>query len=461
MEGSGEIEENKLKQFIYLINEIDNDKSYRDILILIRNYNSQNWSDWLEDIMNYGVAFPISEISSDGDVIVDLVDFLRSNKISTHQYEDAIASIIDQFAFLNPNPIFLERLINALISLRGQKTNTTLLKILTSRDNNHMLGKFDNIKSIALLALARSSGIENSIKQSAYNYIRMVGLKELKHDPSFYGNALRFSYLQISVESFFKDLSIIIRKLNDDNPYFEKLVERYVSVIVDKLQEVHFRKISFFYSSFCKWYIKSVLPLNENRLFILISKKITFLINGKPYLDELYKYGSDLSELISYKKDEFIETEYGKCLRFVMNLTQETLNINFSCQDIIKASAFLFEREKESYLAVLPNIIKKHRAYISNFYGFLPYLVEGELASNYNDEVIQAVVDLYDDIIFSPDDSKGNDKNILEKNDTESHLSVTLMNEILAKNTKNFLTLLAEKEHSVYEALERQCCGAY
>ncbi len=417
-----EINNDELVQLAKLVSEIESEKSNNPLQIL-HDFNVEKWSDWLEDILNYNVAYPISQISTEGDVIVDIVDYLRTNNLSVHNYEEAVGIIVNQFSFSNSNSVFLERLINVLISIRGYKTDSILLKILTSRDNNYQKGSFDFLKSIALLALARSSGINDTTQSNAYNYLKMVGLKEMKHDPSFYGNALRFSYLQYSVNHFFEDMDTIIRILDPqvfENQDYQGLNSRYALVILDKLEEVHYRYIGTFYSSFCKWFMEvgssnSKNSLQGNPLFKLISENFMDLINSKTFIEEVHNISSSKITIQKEEKEAFIEDKYAMSLRFLLNFTQERDDLNLSLDETTEVIAFLIDTDKEIAIDFFSDQLRIHREYIGNHCGILPYLAGIKLKDLYNKSIIDKIIDLFDSSMFMPEEAQET-KDVLRRN---------------------------------------------
>ncbi len=443
------ISKKELENLSKLVEEIDNNNSF-NVIDILREFSSQNWRDWLEDIMNYGIAFPVSQITSDGDILTDVIDFLRTHNISVYHYETGVSNFVNQLSISNTNPTFLERLINILIIIKGQKAEFTLTKILTSRDNNFLIGKYDYIKSLALLALARSSALNESTKLKAHNYLIIIGLKEMKHDPSFYANALRLSYLQFSLKSFFKDLEIIIEILNPDrteNHEYATQLDRYVIVLVDILEEVHYRDIATFYSTFCNWYIdcitsKGQYSLIGNKLFEQTSIQITNLINSKTFVKEIFNLYPPPINTNSLKRERFSEYEYAKCLQFILNVTHERLDSNLTIDDILDASAFLIETINEKSIDLLFEKLSIHRIYIGNICGILPYVAKSKLSNSYNELVIQKVIDLFDKILYTKDDDEG------EQDE-----------DLLKSEAKKFFLNFGTNEKSAAEAINKQYAG--
>ena len=77
----------------------------KGIISMIAKYSIIEWQNWITDIFEHGIAFPISKLSSEGDVLVDIIDFMKKSKISVFKYEEALSNRLSKEFYQNENEI--------------------------------------------------------------------------------------------------------------------------------------------------------------------------------------------------------------------------------------------------------------------------------------------------------------------------------------------------------------------
>ena len=396
-------EEELLDQLDKLNTELDSklDKNMEELYEILRKFTSTDWANWLEDILVHGVAYPVSRFSSDGDVLLDMVDYLQKNDIPTIYYEEAISDIIGTIAFSYSNLNFLESLLNSLIALGCKKSIPQLLRILQSGANTHQKGKYDYIKSLALLALARSPKLGKEEKHEIRNYVIMAGLFKMKHDPIFYSSALAFCYSHFSVADFFNMLTNILKVLTSqktENEQSNDLNLRYVSSIIEKIKELYLRRIASFYSSITNWLLVSFSnndskkSLIGNELFTEILVKIGGLFQSQFFKNDAYE--NDLLECN--------ETNYGSSFQFLIYLIREMDLKRFPDQEILRINAFLLKYNGAAAERFLLFNLREHVDYVCKNYGKIIPDAQNELKNDYTVLIIQQLLDIYDESLYQP-----------------------------------------------------------
>lgn len=246
------------------LNDLEKESQTEDVKVILNSYSQNDWENWLTDIIYHGIGYPINSLSPIGDVILDMTDYLRANLISSSNYELAISSYISKTYFENPeNTVLLERLLNTYIALTGFSANEIIIQILTLPNYTFRKGQHNFIKTLALLALSKSSKLtsekqEVDYKKDIINYIALKGIDEMRHDPYFYSTALRFSYLQISSKFFFVFLSLLLSKLESFEDNNLKKTIKYL--LISKIEELYYEKLPTFFSDLLDWIITSSNP---------------------------------------------------------------------------------------------------------------------------------------------------------------------------------------------------------
>jgi hypothetical protein len=443
------LNEQNIKDLMEVSTMIDSNisNSFKNILI---QYSYIEWSNWIEDILNYGIAYPIYNITSNGDDIVEIINYFRTNDISSINYETAVINTIHSFSYDYSNPVNLERLLNALIIIRSNRSEAILVKIVTSRDNNHTFGKNEYIKTRALLALARAAENTDINKEIVFNYICMVGIKEMKHDPAFYGNVLRYCYLQFSIDKFYFVLELLLNELNPISLKVENkslLVAGYSRELVDKLDELHFRDISRFYSTFCSWYISYNLRLIENNddKNTLTTKVIhDFSEHLNIYISSLDLEGHDVKKSFNkqFRYNYLDEILFGKALKYLFDIEFEKRKNIFNVEAGIELTAFLFDQMGTNIFIYLSKTYSEHNYYISERFGIAPYIAESVLSDLYSDDIIWKVQQCYDEAIYLLSDKQVG--SIIKENRNKGNKFD--LNNYFYGRTQDFIQVLNEKE---------------
>lgn len=258
------------------LNDLEKESQIEDVKVILNSYSQNDWENWLTDIIYHGIGYPINSLSPIGDVILDMTDYLRANLISSSNYELAISSYISKTYFENPeNTVLLERLLNTYIALTGFSANEIIIQILTLPNYTFRKGQNNFIKTLALLALSKSSKLtsekqEVDYKKDIINYIALKGIDEMRHDPYFYSTALRFSYLQISSKFFFVFLSLLLSKLESFEDNNLKKTIKYL--LISKIEELYYEKLPTFFSDLLDWIITSSNP--SGRYFKIASNNM-------------------------------------------------------------------------------------------------------------------------------------------------------------------------------------------
>lgn len=378
--------------------------SQDDPVNILKLYNVSAWGDWIDDILNFGFANPISSLTRDGDVLVDIVDYLRDRSISLNNYEEAITILVNQFDVNHSDAIILERLLNVLINIRGKNSTDILIKLVVSRENNFIRGRFHFVKSLALLALAKAVIIDDSKAIETYNYLRMVGLTEMQHDPVFYGNSLRFCYQHLPIEHFFELLTHIFDLLESNevlkgNPNF--LINRHIVVILDKFEELHYQDIGKFYSELFNWLSRILISekYRVNSIFIMAMNSFFDKMFEYPYRHEMFlikqKKQSDI-----FEKKLFHEYEYALLVRVSLAIFTNSRNNILSSYQILHSIAFLAVVQPKK-IQSFKNLLVKNGSYLRSNYDILPYIAFSELRNEFNSETIDIVSDVVSEAFYS------------------------------------------------------------
>lgn len=283
------------------LKDFKKDTQSNEVKDVLLSYSPLEWENWLNDIINHGIGYPISSISPIGDVIVDMPDYLRANQISTSNYELAIGNFISKVFYENPEDILLlERLLNTYIALSGYSSNEILLKILRLPTYTYKKGEHNFLKTLVLLALSKSSKLVSEEKDEIYDYLVLHGINEMIHEPYFYSTALRFCYLQISLKKFFEFLTILLSKF--DKSKDDKLKEIIVPLLRDKIEEIYSEKLQSFYSDLFDWLLCIASP--DSNIGIESNKMTKHLVLS---IAETVKSG-EIDELELTKQDMTIGT---------------------------------------------------------------------------------------------------------------------------------------------------------
>lgn len=392
--------------------ELNKNSKEIDCAEIFRSYNTLHWENWIKDIINLKIAYPLSRLSADGDIIIDIVDYLRKNVISSQYYEEAISNLfIKEYHQNEENVLLIERLIRALISLSSYSANETLMKILFSKINSKKKGNISYIKTISLLALSKSAFLSTENIKEIYHYIVIQGFKEMKHDPYFYSTALRFCYLKISLKAFFETLTLILKDIDLTDTTSSK--DDIIHLLVDKIEEIHYAKLHIFYTYFFSWLLTSH-DQNQPNSFCLnpitveLLNKLGSLIN-KNLLDLSFK-NEDIIEEVKYKN----ATEF--LLSIIIEKDISPSKVFENPLDLVTNLVFI--TKSANNLSSLLNIIESKVSFITKTkMRLIPSIIEED---HYSNEGLIKIINFLDKFIYSPksniQSSKESINNLLSEN---------------------------------------------
>lgn len=335
----------------------DNFEEQTNRISILKAYDKDNWSDWLNDILNYGIAHPISKLGDGGDIIMDIVPFLKKNRISCYPYEKAIAEVIHQYTGKAEYSDFLIRLLNAIREIKGSKCNQIVIDILTSEwnANHHFKGNY--VKSAALGTLCRVASLEDHQISRVKSYNRDFGYIQMTHDSEYIGYGLRFIYLQDGLNSYFDELTFV-RKQN------LVLNEKQTYVVSRMLWETFRNKRDIFYAQLFKWLIVNADIERESLWDITVRR---FYTRTSAQLKQLW---DDWSENSVFRASEKLPSErpYALAVKFLLDtILEETPNKSVVPTIVFETLCFI-EMNTNGELA---NILYKHDDYIYNHFKYV------------------------------------------------------------------------------------------
>lgn len=388
----------ELEKILEEIHEV----SENDPISVFQSFSSTQWADWLDDIINVGFANPVSFVSRGDDIIVEIVDFLRANSIKQSNYESSLLHYVSQYDFEHGDYISLERVLNALINLRSYSDH--LMKIVVSRENSFLRGNNNYIKSLALLSLARAGTIDQNIIDETYNYIRMVGLKDMTHDPVFFGNSLRFVFAHCP-SRYFELLTYILDILENDvnvNSNKDLLLDRHVRVLVDKLEELHYEGIGRFYSELFNWLINMLAKdhFHEKRVFNTTMSELLTCMDLYPFQEDMLEIDSEEYGLNDESKIFFEEYEYAIASKIILAIRLRRENNKPSHYHLLHSIAFISTYEKK-YNSHLRRLLFGSSFYLRKNYDVLPGIAHLLLANEFDNPTIKHIKEMLNDAIFS------------------------------------------------------------
>ncbi len=243
------------------LNEIDSyfDKSEEvdvgESIDVLKNYSTQDWNDWIQDILNYDIAYPISRVGDGEDVLSDIVPYLKDNHISLYPYESALSIAVQQYNSQG-HEAFLIRLVRATREISGIRSKNILMEILFNANNWSYLYKEDYVKTEALGALCRSGLLEEQEKEAIDKYLHDTGYELMSFDHEFLGYALRFAYRHLGLGAFFIHFDLIASQ-----PIHQ--TKRHVSTLANLLWECHQNHRPFFYQYLHQWLLDRAAQFSD------------------------------------------------------------------------------------------------------------------------------------------------------------------------------------------------------
>lgn len=363
-------------------------------LEIIKGFDTEKWLDWIDDIFTFNAAYPFSQLSQEGDVIEELVLYLRDNLVPMRFYEEALVVSVEQNIGSYTNAKHLERLINALIILKGIKGKRTLLRFFQNTKIQGLQGTNGYIASKTLLALARMEALSEDDKDIVLTHVLLKGLDGMILDPAYAGNFLRFCYLQYNITTFFDHLITVVDRAEQfiNSNGNEKLRLRYLNVLTDKFRELHYRLNGNFFSPLFNCILLNNGEFKKNHLYTLLVTELWNQIND-PNL---------LGGFTNKNADDLTQIKFAKWCQIILNI-QLNAQPNVSEQEIIELTAFLYQYNP-SYQPLLLLLLQKHQNYVLENFRTAQYNAARILVpTGLNGEVIQKVIDLFDDALNTPE----------------------------------------------------------
>lgn len=352
---------------------------------ILKNYKTEDWSNWISDILAYKIAYPISSFPNNNDPLIEIIRFLRKNNISVFPYETALSNRFTKEYTQNIyNYVLQERLLNTLIFLSSNSCHKTLISILNSKVNSQYKGENNYLKTLALHCLAKSPSLSKNEIKEIYNYIINGGIYEMQHDCYFFSIALKFGYKQTDIRKFYKILSRIV--LLAEN-FEKKEQDLLLALIDDKFDELFYYKPAIFSTSMQRW-------------FETITNEDSYILNNESFI---YKVISNLG--IQYNENLVkIDLHHNQPNEISYNEFFNELIISFILEKDISNNSFL--NNFEALADILPNCLnnkKSSKLFKKIAFNKNEYLTDktkiGAVAF-YMENLIQ------DDDIFSDDNNK-------------------------------------------------------
>ncbi len=296
-------------------------------------YSIEDWHNWIDDILSHGIAYPISTLSPLGDVLSDICEYLSQNEIPGEKYDLAINEKLDQeisLTQMSEQDLFnIERLLDVIIIRKSNSGREIIKKLFQKKEICNSRGRNDFIVNKVFQVLSKHD-LEQPEIRMVFETSTLVYLPSFIGEPSFVGNFLRFVRIKYEIHKFFEVLSIVIEKISN-LPSQELMDKRMVTVIVDKLIEVHYYTPDKFYSSLYLWVTKYYKSLSKLRLFPIILLELQNLFTKNPYKKEITsnlssesKYGNAANFLLAViNKNELLNsltlTGWVEILTFILN----------------------------------------------------------------------------------------------------------------------------------------------
>jgi hypothetical protein len=275
-----------------------------DIISVLKDFSVENWNSWIEDILKKNVAFPISNLSPDGDVLKEMLIYIERENVSSAKYKEAIYVVLKKHYDFKFDTLIVERLLEVAIVTKDAMFKDIYKSIFFNKEINDTKGKFDYLNSKSLQGLSRIVLSEEE-KREIYEFGLLVWINKNISIPSLVGNFLRFVRLQLKSETFFNVFSYVI--IEQDSSINQQIQRKMASVLIDKIRELHFYNTANFYSSLFHWFIKDYTKIKSSIIFKIIAEKIDSLFMQKPFVDQI---NITISE----------EAEFGQAVLFITGL---------------------------------------------------------------------------------------------------------------------------------------------
>ncbi|MFP5041610.1 hypothetical protein [Parasediminibacterium sp. JCM 36343] len=280
---------------------------------ILRNYNYVNWIDWIEDILYYGIAYPLNNLTPEGDILIDIVFFLKKNNISTKEYDSALCGVLNKLYGNYNDAEKIIRIINVLVGIKNPKAKEILRKIFFNPELNDLIFNHDSVKAKILQAYARLE-LDVKEREEVKVHFELFGWKEFPNNIALMGNYLRFMFLHYEENVFLNSISSTIKLTS--NLYSEQQIPFVVTLIEDKLREFYYNRKSIFYSHFYEWFSNVYNEVSHIKLFNLIIMRFNKYLNRRNDFSDVDSNESFIVEVVTISLNSIFDTDYFDKQRF-------------------------------------------------------------------------------------------------------------------------------------------------
>ena len=269
------------------------------ILEVLKSYAMQDWVDWIDDILHIGIAYPISNLSTEHDDLTEIFIYLQSYNISTKNYEIAIEQTLNQLQPISQNSILIERILNALLVIKSSRVKSFLLKIYFDKKYISAKGTDDFIVCKILNVLTRLV-LSDDEKQRINESVSGIGgiFIKFKNNSSFHINYLRFLRVQYDEKAYFEGVTFLI---------IESTIPSIPFTIINSLYELYNSHKVTFYQRLFYWIVSDFNIINKSpncRKVIMQIVKFISHDNRKADLDNINSkqslYGKNALILLNF-----------------------------------------------------------------------------------------------------------------------------------------------------------------
>ncbi|AXY73305.1 hypothetical protein D3H65_04620 [Paraflavitalea soli] len=223
-----------------------------EMLEILKQNSTGQWIDWIDDILHFDIAYPVSRITPHGDPLVDIIFLLTKNNLSRHRYEKALLETFRKLSdALHPATLHLERVLDVVTETKPHESSELLRELfLDRRADNLILPNGHSLKGKLLLAVVKTIQREDAVE--IISYCKVVLDDMLMSDAAFMANFLRLVVSHRKMDDYFPEVTNIllhsnIRRRSAEDP------DQYLITLQDSLEEVQYDHPSGYYTAFYHW----------------------------------------------------------------------------------------------------------------------------------------------------------------------------------------------------------------
>jgi hypothetical protein len=244
----------------------------------------ENWCSWVEDILQFGFALPISKLLNKGDEFSDMMKYLTVNGVDTMKFENAIVSLIVKYSNYGNFGNYVGKLVDGLLHIKNSNTHKVLLSLLNDTEYTKKVsdGSYVATKIIQcyIYKLNIEDYLKDDIKNSGSYYINV----DSNYSLGFLNNYLSFIRSQYSASDML-EMAVKILDSHDNTIREDVIIAKKINVILkDKFNEIyHFDKgrylqeiYNFLISEFSKLDSPAYVGLLEHFVKLIQSEPINF-----------------------------------------------------------------------------------------------------------------------------------------------------------------------------------------